>query len=117
MNRLKDGSAPMPVGAVHTRIAFREAVAVIGLACDLSQQFLHRLVKVFVVAVGNRLVLSRKCAPSALPFTNRAAAAQAPFLTPNPDRKSLANYWGMISTLHARKAEKGSRKNRPAVFG
>jgi hypothetical protein len=48
------GSAQMPVGAVHACIAFQEAVAVIRLACNFSQQFFHRLVKVFVVAVGNR---------------------------------------------------------------
>lgn len=52
MNRLKDGSAPMPVNVVHARIAFREAVAVVRLACDVYQQFFHRLVKVFVVTAG-----------------------------------------------------------------
>ena len=44
----------MSIGTMHTRIGFREAVAVICRACNVSQQLFHRLVKVFVVAVRDR---------------------------------------------------------------
>jgi hypothetical protein len=50
---LKGGSAPMPVSIVHACIALRKAVAVVRMAGDISQQFLHGLVKVFVAVVGH----------------------------------------------------------------
>ncbi len=52
----------MPVRVVHTRMAFRGAVAVVHLARDLSQQLLHGLVKVFVVVVDPSIRTRRSVA-------------------------------------------------------
>ncbi|MEO7207344.1 MAG: hypothetical protein ABI145_11295 [Steroidobacteraceae bacterium] len=42
---------PLPVGAFHACITFREAVAVIGLIDNIAQQLVHRLVEVLLAAV------------------------------------------------------------------
>ena len=58
-SRLKRLVSPVTVRAFHAGMAFREAVAVVCLAGDVAQQFVHPLVQRVVVAVGHlQLVLA-----------------------------------------------------------
>ena len=45
--------SPMPIGALHARIALREAVPVVCTAGDVGQQLVHSFIQFFVGVIGH----------------------------------------------------------------